>query len=166
MSGSLDVRGRPDHGDRRTASVVAFPVGSAASHPPSHLLAEVPVSELLVRVSGTDSAPTVIAVSGDIDMVSAPQLRGHLLALPDRSTVVELSGVRLLAAPGLTELVCLRNRLVRVHASLAIAAARPLARRILQATAIADTVILADTVEEAVGLLTTRSQPRRRFRAP
>lgn len=111
------------------------------------------MSVLLVQVSPRRSSPTLVTMAGEIDIASAPMLRRRLLALPGASTVVELSGVRLLSAAGLTELVGLRDRLARAGALLALAGARPPVRRVLTATGIAGTVVVAGTVEDALRCL-------------
>jgi anti-sigma B factor antagonist len=85
-----------------------------------------------------------------IDIASAPSLRRHLLSLPDCSTVLELSGVGLLSAAGLTELVDLRDRLTRADARLALAGAPPSVRRVLTITGLDDTMLLADSLHDAV----------------
>ena len=113
---------------------------------------------LLVHVSVAETAPTIVTVAGEIDIASVVSFRCHLLALPDASTIVELSNVRLLSATGLNELVCLRDRLARAGASLALVAAPRVVRRILAATQIANTVLLTDTIDEATHLITARSR--------
>ncbi len=117
---------------------------------------------MLVRTLPTGVPLTPVAVVGEIDIASVPALRRHLLALPDTSTILELSGVDLLSAAGLTEVVDLRDRLAGVDASLAVAAARPLVRQVLAITGLDDSIMLTDTVDDAVHLMTTGSPHRRR----
>jgi anti-sigma B factor antagonist len=122
------------------------------------------MSALLVRTSIPQAPPTLVTVAGDIDIASAPSLRSHLLSVPDSSTVLDLSGVQLLSAAGLTELIALRDRLTRADARLALAAAPRLVRRVLAITGLDDTMMLADMVDDAVHLVTTpipqRPRPR------
>jgi anti-anti-sigma factor len=122
------------------------------------------MSALLVRASIAQAPPTLVTVAGEIDIASVPALRRHLLSLPDCSTILELSGVELLSAAGLTELVDLRDRLTRADARLALAAAPRLVRRVLVIAGLADTMMLADTLDDAVQLVTTpipqRPRPR------
>ncbi len=120
------------------------------------------MSPLLVRTLPTGVPLTLVAVVGEIDIASVPALRRHLLALPDTSTILELSGVDLLSAAGLTEVVDLRDRLAGVDASLAVTAARPLVRQVLAITGLDDSIMLTDTVDDAVHLMTTASPHRRR----
>lgn len=118
------------------------------------------MSVLVVHVCPAQVSPSLVTVAGEIDIASAPRLRRRLLTLPDDATIIELSGVRLLSAAGLTELVDIRNRLARVGAPLALAAALPPARRVLTITGIAATVIVTDTVDDAIRLLTATSTSR------
>ncbi len=117
---------------------------------------------MLVRTLPTGVPLTPVAVVGEIDIASVPALRRHLLALPDTSTILELSGVDLPSAAGLTEVVDLRDRLAGVDASLAVTAARPLVRQVLAITGLDDSIMLTDTVDDAVHLMTTASPHRRR----
>jgi anti-sigma B factor antagonist len=116
------------------------------------------MSALLIRTSIPQAPPTLVTVAGDIDIASAPSLRRHLLSVPESSTVLDLSGVQLLSAAGLTELVDLRDRLTRADARLALAAPR-LVRRVLAITGLDDTMMLADTLHDAVQLVTIPIPP-------
>ena len=120
------------------------------------------MSALLIQTAIPQAPPTLVTVAGDIDIASAPSLRRHLLSVPGSSTVLDLSGVQLLSAAGLTELVDLRDRLSRAGARLALAGASPSVRRVLTITGLDDTMLLADTVDDAVHLVTTPIPPRPR----
>ena len=111
------------------------------------------MSALLVRTSSAPAPPTVVTVAGEIDIATAPALRSHLLSLPGCSTVLDLSGVPLLCAAGLTELVDLHDRLARVDARLALAAAPPPVRRVLAITGLDNMVTLTATLQDAVHLV-------------
>ena len=113
------------------------------------------MSALLVRTSIPQVPPTLVTVAGEIDIASAPSLRGHLLSLADCSTILDLSGVQLLSAAGLTELVDLRDRLTRADARLVLAAAPAPVRRVLALTRLDDTLLLADTLDDAIHLVPT-----------
>jgi anti-sigma B factor antagonist len=118
------------------------------------------MSALLVQTSIPQAPPTVITVVGEIDIETVPALRRHLLSVPGCDTILEFSGVHLLSAAGLTELVDLRDRLTRAGARLALAGASPSVRRVLAVTGLDDIMTLADTLHEAVELVTT-PVPRR-----
>jgi len=124
------------------------------------------MSALLIRISIPQAPPTLVTVAGDIDIASAPSLRRHLLSVPGSSTVLDLSGVQLLSAAGLTELVDLRDRLTHADARLALAAAPRLVRRVLAITKLDDTMLLADTLHDAVQLVTTPIPRRPRPLSP
>ena len=111
------------------------------------------MSPLVVHIAPGQAPPTLVTVAGEIDIGSVPTLRRHLRTLSNDSTVVDMSGVRLLSATGVTELAALRDRLAHVDKSLALAAARPLVRRILAITGLADTDLLTDTVDAATLLI-------------
>jgi len=113
------------------------------------------MSALVVQTSTPQARPTVVTVGGEIDMATVPALRRHLLSVPDCNTILEFSGVRLLSAAGLTELVDLRDRLTRAGARLALAGASPSVRRVLTITGLDATMMLADTLHDAVELVTT-----------
>ena len=124
------------------------------------------MSALLVHIAAVQTPPTLVELAGEIDIRTVPSLRRHLRTLPNHSTIVEMAGVRLLSAAGVAELVDLRDRLARVDKHLALAATRPLVRRILAITGIADTVLLADTVAAATGLISTTGRQRAPERRP
>jgi anti-anti-sigma factor len=134
------------------------------------------VSALLVRASRAPAPPTVVTIAGEIDIASAPALHRHLRAVPTCHTVLEMSGVQLLSAAGVSELVDLRERLTRADAALAVAAAPPVVRRVLAITRFDTTVTVTDTIDDAIGLVAVdRSQRRpslrvvpsmRAYRAP
>ena len=119
---------------------------------------------LLIQTSPTQTPPTLVTIAGEIDIASAPALRRHLLSLPEFDTVLELSWVKLLSGAALTELVDLRDRLAQADARLALAATSPSARRVLAITGLDDTMLLADTLDEAVHLVATAMPQRPRTR--
>ncbi len=116
---------------------------------------------LLVEVLIAQARPTLVTVAGEIDLATAPVLRHHLHALPERSTVLELSGVRFLSAAGVTELVDLHARLTRADASMALAGASRMVRRVLTITGLDVIVALTDTPTEAVRLMGSPTPGRR-----
>jgi anti-anti-sigma factor len=111
------------------------------------------MSALLVRTVIPQVPPALVTVVGEIDIASAPSLCGHLMLLPDCSTILDLSGVQLLSAAGLNALVDLHDRLTRAEACLVLAAAPLSVRRVLAITRLDDTLLLADTVDDAIHLV-------------
>ena len=118
------------------------------------------MTALLVEISPAQPPPTLVMITGELDIASVPALRRHLLALPECSTILDLSGVELLSAAGVTELVDLRGRLTIADARLVLAAAPRPVRRVLAITGLDQTMVVADTVDDAVHLLTAEI-PRR-----
>jgi anti-anti-sigma factor len=118
------------------------------------------VPALLIRTVRTDASSTVVAAAGDIDLASAPQLHRHLLVLPDRDTVLDMSGVSLLAAAGLTALLDTQDRLTRAGARLVLAAPSPPVRRALAITGLDTRLATAPTVEAGTKLITPAGQRR------
>jgi anti-sigma B factor antagonist len=110
------------------------------------------VSALIVRVR-TAPVPTLVAVAGELDLLTAPPSRGELRALPGGDVVLDLSGVRLFAAAGLRVLLDLQDRQARVGAQVVFAAAPPLARRVLCMTGLDRHLPMTATTDEAVAFV-------------
>jgi anti-anti-sigma factor len=114
------------------------------------------VSALIVRTISSplaSSAAVLVTVAGEIDITSAPALRGHLQALADRDSLLDMSGVTLLSAAGLTVLLDLQDRLARADARLVLAGVPAPARRVLTVTGLDDRLIMAASVVDAVARL-------------
>jgi stage II sporulation protein AA (anti-sigma F factor antagonist) len=111
----------------------------------------------------TVPAPTLVTIVGEIDLLTAPELRAHVLAVPDGDVVLDASGVELLAAAGLRVLLDLQDRRARAGARLVLAAPSPPVWRILAITGCDTTIPMTATVEDAVGLITDRSEGGRPF---
>jgi anti-anti-sigma factor len=103
---------------------------------------------------------TMLTVAGEIDMSTTPRLREYLTTVPDRDTVLDLSGVTLLGAAGLTVLLELHHRLARADAQLVLAALSPGTLRALAATGLDTTLPATPTVTHAVALITTEVTAR------
>ncbi len=79
----------------------------------------------------------VLAVSGELDVASAPMLRTHLgFALGDRPArlILDLAGLRFCDAAGLSVFAMARNAASRDGASLALAAVPRQVARLLKMT--------------------------------
>jgi anti-anti-sigma factor len=79
----------------------------------------------------------VLAVSGELDVASAPMLRAHVrFALGGRPArlVLDLAGLRFCDAAGLSVLAMARNATTRDGISLALAAVPRPVRRLLKMT--------------------------------
>jgi anti-sigma B factor antagonist len=71
----------------------------------------------------TRPPPTLVRVAGDLDTLSAPQLRAALPTAPQGHLVLDVSGLQFLDAAGLTVLLELHDRLERANKRVVIAAA-------------------------------------------
>jgi anti-sigma B factor antagonist len=119
------------------------------------------VTPLVVCIR-TVPAPPLVAVAGEIDMATAAELRDCVLAMPDGDVILNMSGVRLLAAAGLTVLLELHDGRARVGARLVVAAASRPVCRALAVTGHEGTFLTTDTVDDAIALVrgaTARARP-------
>ena len=107
----------------------------------------------------TALAPTLVTVAGEIDVLTAPQLRDQVRTLPDGDVVLDISGVRLLAAAGLSVLLDLQDRRARAGAQLVLAAAPPSVHRVLCVIGLDQTLPMTATIEEAFALVTGAHAP-------
>ena len=112
------------------------------------------MSTLVVRTFPMPVA-TLVTISGEVDIATVAELRKHLRAIPGRHTVLEMSGVELLSAAGLTALLELQDRLARVSARVVLAAGPACVRRVLTVSGLDVELALAPTVEDAVTALTS-----------
>ena len=103
--------------------------------------------------------PTVVMVVGEIDLVSAPDLREHVLRLPDGDLVLDISRVSLLAAAGLRALLELQGGRVRAGAQFVVAAPSAPARRALSVTGVDKKLPVAASVEAALALVSAAAAP-------
>lgn len=115
------------------------------------------MSALIVQIR-TAPVPTVVTVAGEIDLLTAPQLRDQVRTLPDGDVVLDTSGIRFLAAAGLRVLLDLHDSRAREGAEVVLAAAPPSVRRVLCVTGLDQTLPMLATIEEAVRLLDGRAR--------
>jgi anti-sigma B factor antagonist len=113
-------------------------------------------------VSERDGA-TVLAVTGEVDVATAPQLRQEAVRLAGSGgsrLVIDLSGVDFLDSTGLGVIVGVLKR-VRTHGGeLAIAGAENHVRKVFDITRISDVLAMYDTVDEAcAGLAADDTSP-------
>jgi anti-sigma B factor antagonist len=116
------------------------------------------VSALIVRVR-TAPLPTLVTVAGEIDLLTAPQLRDEVRALPDGDVILDISGVQFLAAAGLRVLLDLHDRQARAGAQVVLAEATLPVQRVLSVTGLDHTLPVIATIDEAVAFV--RSAPAR-----
>ena len=120
---------------------------------------------MIVQVR-TIPAPMVVTVAGEVDLDTAPQLREQIFALPEENLVLDISGVRLLAAAGLRTLLEVQNRRARSGAQLVLVGPSTFVRRVLCVTGLEKALPITTSVDEAVAFLagpaerTSSSGPR------
>jgi len=101
---------------------------------------------------GTD-AVTIVAVTGELDMASAPRLRQELVSLAAmgrRAVVIDLAGVDFLDSTGLGVVLGALKRVRAAGGDLALARAEPQVAKVFDITRLSDIIPLHDTVEAAV----------------
>lgn len=99
-----------------------------------------------------DGAVTVLTVSGDVDMSTAPQLEQQLAELADggaRQIVVDLSSVDFLDSSALGVLVGLHKRLAAEQGTIKLVCGHPRIERIFAITRLTEVIPLFETVEAA-----------------
>jgi anti-anti-sigma factor len=96
----------------------------------------------------------LVTVAGEIDILTASELRDQLSTLPDGDIVLDFSGVRLLAAAGLRVLLELLDRRARAGMREVLAAPSPSVQRVLVVTQLARTLSMTATLDDAVALIT------------
>jgi len=97
----------------------------------------------------------VLAVEGDLDLVTAPMLTGAGTALVDsgeKDVVVDASALDFCDSSGLTAFIMIGNR-VRPHGRLAIASPQPIVRRVLEVSGLVEAFVIADSVADAIDIL-------------
>ena len=89
-----------------------------------------------IDVAYTTLLTVVVAVTGEIDMDTAAQLQATLMATieaqPPRTLTIDLAGVSLLDAAGMTALIQTHQHARRQHIAISLINAQPLVRRSIQ----------------------------------
>ncbi len=102
---------------------------------------------LAFRVTAGDSA-TIVAVAGEIDLVTAPQLR-EILGEQRGRVVVDLADVAYLDSSGLAALSEGYRDLLRDGGTLVVRAPQPHVRRVLELTGLGDWIAADEADEQA-----------------
>ena len=111
------------------------------------------MATLIIHIR-TAPAPTLVTVAGEIDVLTASELRDQVSILPDGDIVLDFSGVRLLAAAGLRVLLDLHDRRARAGMRVVLAAPSPSVQRVLVLTKLAHTLSMTANLDDAVALIT------------
>lgn len=110
---------------------------------------------LSTTTTGTE-AYGVLAVAGDLDLVTAPQLTraaGELIAAGRRDIVIDASALSFCDSSGITAFVAIATRLEDAGGRLAIAGATAIVRRILEVSGLIEALVVTPTIEEAAAQL-------------
>ena len=108
--------------------------------------------QIELKVQQPAPGVTVLAVSGEVDMVSAPSLREALVnGLGDGGTfVVDMTGVTFLGSAGLAVLVEAAKLAQQQSATLKVVATARAVTRPLEATGLGEVFNLHDSVDSAL----------------
>ena len=105
--------------------------------------------DLSIDVSPRETS-TVVSLSGDIDIQTAPALRERLAALPEsRIVVVDLSAVEFLDSSGVGALVGAAAALRDDGGSLRLACPQPRVQKVFRISRLAEVIPIYDNVDEA-----------------
>ncbi len=110
------------------------------------------MSDLIVHIDARPGA-TLVTIAGELDMLSAPQLRTHLWAAPAGDMVLDVCALRFFDAAGLRVLLELRARLERANARMVLAGAPRAVERVLTIVGPHQRFATAQTVDAAVAFL-------------
>jgi anti-sigma B factor antagonist len=97
----------------------------------------------------------VLAIEGDLDLVTAPMLSGAGTGLVDAGetdVVIDASALEFCDSSGLTAFIMIANRL-RPHGRLAISSPQPIVRRVLEVSGLVEVFVIAESVPDAVAIL-------------
>jgi anti-sigma B factor antagonist len=106
-----------------------------------------------LRTETDDSTVTVVSVSGDIDMSTAPQLDQHLTEISDsgsREIVVDLTNVDFLDSSALGALVGVHKHVAASGGTLKVVCSHPKIERIFAITRLTEVIPVFVTLDEAV----------------
>jgi anti-sigma B factor antagonist len=119
-------------------------------------------STLTVLRHDDPSGAAVVAVSGDLDHHTAPELTLVLRAVPcteDIPTIVDLTGLAYCDSTGITVLVAAYQRAMAENSGLVIAGLNSGLTRVFHIAGLDQILTFAPTVAEAVSLLKPAVEP-------
>ena len=108
----------------------------------------------LLLDSRTEGDWTVIDVSGEVDLFTAPKLRERIVELVDAGQyriAVNMEGVEFMDSTGLGVLVAGLKRVKDKDGTLALVAPREPVRRVLHITGLDEVFPISDTLQDATG---------------
>jgi anti-anti-sigma factor len=114
-----------------------------------------PAGDLLTWDVRARGELAVVAVSGELDIDSAPGLEGDLAPVADagRPLILDLAGLRFCDCSGLSLFLRVQQRARAAGGSLHLAALTPRVLRVIAAARLADVLPITATVADAVAAL-------------
>jgi anti-anti-sigma factor len=109
---------------------------------------------IAIRIDTGDAA-VVIAVDGELDISTAPELRDALSGLIDaghRRVVLDLGGLAFCDSAGIGVFVRLAKRLTELDGVLALARPTPIVRTVLDVTGMVELVPITATLQDALAV--------------
>ncbi len=101
---------------------------------------------------------TGVLLSGEMDLMSAPSVRGHLCALvAERPLVLDVSGVTFFDAEGLRIVAATARRGLECGTGVALVGVRPFAAQLFRILRMDEAVPLCSSTEEALWCLLPRT---------
>jgi anti-anti-sigma factor len=95
----------------------------------------------------------VVTIAGEIDIANVDEFRDGVLVVADGDVVLDMAGVRLLAAVGVGALLDLHRSRALAGSRMVVASASPMVRRVLTLTEVDTVLLMAATVDEAVRIV-------------
>jgi anti-anti-sigma factor len=114
---------------------------------------EQPDEPLRIAVEQVRADLAVVQLTGDLDLLTAPALHERLwplLALPDRTVIIDLSGVAFLGSAGLSELAAASDTAGRHGTVILLVASARAVLRPLEVTGLHTLFPIFDSVESAL----------------
>ena len=105
--------------------------------------------DININIATRDGA-TVVAVSGEVDLQTAPRLAEALESCPGGRVVVDLSDVDFLDSSGLGALVTGNRHLTEAGGSLRLVRPRPSVDKVLTISRLTDVIEAFDSVDAAL----------------
>ena len=97
----------------------------------------------------------VVTVTGDLDLVTAPQLTDEAMALVDggaNHVVIDVSGLDFCDSSGLSAFARIANR-IQPGGRLALVGPQPIVRRVLEVSGLIEVFLVVDSVDAALAAL-------------
>ncbi|HEY7173508.1 MAG TPA: STAS domain-containing protein [Micromonosporaceae bacterium] len=114
-----------------------------------------------LKIVQTDHAGSpVLAVDGDLDLVTAPLLADAAIALADsgqHDIVIDATALQFCDSSGLTAFVRIANHLAP-DGRLAVVAPQPIVLRVLDVSGLTEAFVVTDTVADALRVLATATR--------